>query len=117
MAEKKNMGLGTFRNRENKTQRLQGNKPEYVSRSERTHPQENLLFHKETKKLKKPTTKTVKLTLDTHTAVTTIATIQNQTITDTLTDIVEAYIRTLPPQTRKLIRYNIESAKGDKFLK
>ena len=61
--------------------------------------------------------KSIRLTLDTHSAISTIANIENKKMHEVITDIVEEYIQNLPPQNKKLIRNNVETIKQSSNFK
>ena len=61
--------------------------------------------------------KSIRLTLDTHSAISTIANIENKKMHEVVTDIVEEYIQNLPPQNKKLIRNNVEAIKQSSNFK
>ncbi|MGL5899142.1 MAG: hypothetical protein ACRCZW_05655 [Lactobacillaceae bacterium] len=61
--------------------------------------------------------KSIRLTLDTHSAISTIANIENKKMHEVITDIVEEYIQNLPPQNKKLIRNNVEAIKQSSNFK
>ena len=69
----------------------------------------NVLEHSKKHLGSKDLPKSIRLPLDTHSAITTIANIENKTMHEVVTDIVEAYIQNLPPQNKKLIRNNVEA--------
>ena len=74
----------------------------------------NVLEHSKKYLGSKDLPKSIRLPLDTHSAITTIANIENKTMHEEVTDIVEAYIQNLPPQNKKLIRNNVEAIKQSK---
>lgn len=74
----------------------------------------NVLEHSKKYLGSKDLPKSIRLPLDTHSAITTIANIENKTMHEVVTDIVEAYIQNLPPQNKKLIRNNVEAIKQSK---
>ncbi|MCO6524765.1 MAG: hypothetical protein J6584_07120 [Lactobacillus sp.] len=106
MTEK--IGLGAFR--KNKTQRPEQIAPEQSVLEERTLPQ-NILEHSKRRLASKDLPKSIRLPLDTHSAISTIANIENKKMHEVVTDIVEEYIQHLPPQNKKLIRNNVEAIK------
>ncbi|MBA1394010.1 hypothetical protein EQ500_09070, partial [Lactobacillus sp. XV13L] len=106
MTEK--MGLGAFR--KNKTQRPEQISPETSVSEERTLPK-NVLEHSKKRLSAKELPKSIRLPLDTHSAISTIANIENKKMHEVVTDIVEDYIQNLPPQNKKLIRNNVEAIK------
>ena len=61
--------------------------------------------------------KSIRLPLDTHSAISTIANIENKKMHEVVTDIVEEYIQNLPPQNKKLIRNNVEAIKQSSNFK
>lgn len=107
MTEK--MGLGAFR--KNKTQRPEQISPEKSAEEERTLPQ-NILEHPKKRLASKDLPKSIRLPLDTHSAISTISNIENKKMYEVVTDIVEEYIQHLPPQNKKLIRNNVEAIKN-----
>lgn len=102
------MGLEAFR--KNTTKRPVQIKPEKSAEEEKTLPK-NVLEHSKKHLGSKDLPKSIRLPLDTHSAITTIANIENKTMHEVVTDIVEAYIQNLPPQNKKLIRNNVEAIK------
>lgn len=70
------------------------------------------LEHPKKRLASKELPKSIRLPLDTHSAISTISNIENKKMNGVVTDIVEEYIQHLPPQNKKLIRNNIEAIKN-----
>ncbi|MBC9119448.1 hypothetical protein [Fructobacillus fructosus] len=101
-----NMGLDSFRKK--KTERPKNISPEISEEIERSMP-EDLLKLPETRLTSKDLPKSIRLPLNTHTAVTTIATLQSKKIYEVINDIVEDYISELPIAEKKIIKSSIET--------
>lgn len=112
MAEQ--IGLGAFR--KNKTKRPEQIEPEQSASEEKTLPK-NVLQHSKKRLASKDLPKSIRLPLDTHSAISTIANIENKKMHEVVTDIVEEYIQNLPPQNKKLIRNNVEAIKQSSNFK
>lgn len=110
--EKNQMGLSSFR--KNKTERPVSFDPKNSVSEIRTMPDDNILDHPERRLASKDLPKSVRLPLDTHSAISTLASIQNKKIYEVVTDIVEEYIKNLPPQSKKLVKNNVEAIKKAK---
>lgn len=112
MANEK-IGLGSFR--KNKTERPASFNPENSSDEKRTMPNDNILEHPKKRLSSKDLPKSIRLPLDTHSAISTLASIQNKKIYEVVTDIIEEYVKELPPQSKKLVRNNVEAIKNSKL--
>lgn len=81
------------------------------------HDHQKVLHHSQRRLTSKDLPKSIRLPLDTYSAISTISNIGNKKMHEVVTDIVEEYIQHLPPQNKKLIRNNVEAIKnwkGDK---
>lgn len=78
---------------------------------------QNVLQHSKKRLASKDLPKSIRLPLDTHSAISTIANIENKKMHEVVTDIVEEYIQNLPPQNKKLIRNNVEAIKQSSNFK
>lgn len=73
---------------------------------------QNILEHPKKRLASKDLPKSIRLPLDTHSAISTISNIENKKMYEVVTDIVEEYIQHLPSQNKKLIRNNVEAIKN-----
>lgn len=112
MVENNKIGLGSFR--KNRTERPTSFNPEKSAKAKRTMPDDTILEHSEKRLSSKELPKSIRLPLDTHSAISTLASIQNKKIYEVVTDIVEDYVKDLPPQSKKLVRNNVEAIKNSK---
>lgn len=76
------------------------------------HDYQKVLHHSQRRLTSKDLPKSIRLPLDTHSAISTISNIENKKMYEVVTDIVEEYIQHLPPQNKKLIRNNVEAIKN-----
>lgn len=76
------------------------------------HGHQKVLHHSQRRLTSKDLPKSIRLPLDTHSAISTISNIENKKMHEVVTDIVEEYIQHLPPQNKKLIRNNVEAIKN-----
>ncbi|MFT9457474.1 MAG: hypothetical protein ABF575_09340 [Liquorilactobacillus hordei] len=113
MADNTKIGLGSFR--KNKTERPANFNPENSADEKRTMPTDTILEHPGKRLSSKDLPKSIRLPLDTHSAISTLASIQNKKIYEVVTDIVENYVKDLPPQSKKLVRNNVEAIKNSKL--
>lgn len=109
MDDSNKIGLSSFR--KNKTKRPATISPENSASNERTMPETNILDHSSTRKKQADLPKSIRISVDTHTALSTIALMQDKPIYQTITDIVEAYIQDLPSSVRKQIKSNVQAKK------
>ncbi|WP_088816379.1 MULTISPECIES: hypothetical protein [Listeria] len=103
-----NIGLNSFR--KNKTERPESIKPTASESQERSRP-ENLLITENRKLTTKDLPKSIRISIETHTAISTISTIEDMKIYEVINLVVENYINEMPPQKQKLIRNSIKSVK------
>ena len=108
-------GLGTFR--KNKTQRPESFDPEKSVEETRTMVNENVLEHPTKRLTSKDLPKSIRLTLDTHSAISTLASIENKKMYEVVTDIVEEYIQNLSPQSKKIVRSSVKAINETKTKK
>lgn len=113
MVESNKLGLSSFR--KNKTARPANFDPENAAEERRTMPDDTILEHPDRRLSSKDLPKSIRLPLDTHSAISTLASIQNKKIYEVVTDIVENYVKQLPPQSKKLVRNNVEAIKNSKI--
>ncbi|MDV7720255.1 hypothetical protein GA840_10510 [Pediococcus ethanolidurans] len=113
MVENNKIGLGSFR--KNRTERPTSFNPENSAEEKRTMPNDTILEHPKKRLSSKDLPKSIRLPLDTHSAISTLASIQNKKIYEVVTDIVENYVKDLPPQSKKLVRNNVEAIKNTKI--
>lgn len=99
------MGLGVFR--KNKTERPENILPEKSDSGERTMPED--LLKLPAKLRTKDLPKSVRLPINTHTAISTIAMLKNKKIYEVINDLVEDYVSNLPAQEKKIIKNSIEA--------
>ncbi|GAW64917.1 hypothetical protein Lacidipiscis_02124 [Ligilactobacillus acidipiscis] len=102
-------GLNSFR--KNKTERPENFNPEKSAEEKRVMPNNTILEHPNRRLTTKDLPKSIRLTLDTHSAISTIASIENKKMYEVVTDIVENYVQNLPPQSKKIVRNSIEAIK------
>lgn len=102
-------GLNSFR--KNKTERPENFNPEKSAEKKRVMPNNTILEHPNRRLTTKDLPKSIRLTLDTHSAISTIASIENKKMYEVVTDIVENYVQNLPPQSKKIVRNSIEAIK------
>lgn len=74
----------------------------------------NILNHPNHRLNSKELPKSVRLPLDTHSAISTLASIENKKIYEVVTDLVEDYVQNSSPQVKKLIKMQIEAIKQGK---
>lgn len=103
--EEQQMGLGAFR--KNKTQRPENILPEKSDSGERTMPEDLLKLPPKLRTKDLP--KSVRLPLNTHTAISTIAMLKNKKIYEVINDLVEEYVSGLASQEKKIIKNSIEA--------
>jgi len=104
------IGLGSFRKK--RTERPENITPEIADETNRTMPEE-LLKLPGKRLTSKELPKSIRLPLNTHTAISTIATLQSKKIYEVINDIVEEYISNLPVSEKKIIRSSIETVKNN----
>lgn len=100
------IGLGAFRKK--RTERPENITPEIADETTRTMP-EDLLKLPNKRLTSKELPKSIRLPLNTHTAISTIATLQSKKIYEVINDIVEEYISELPISEKKIIKSSIET--------
>lgn len=100
------VGLNSFRKK--KTERPRNISPEVSDEIERSMP-EDLLKLPESRLTSTDLPKSIRLPLNTHTAISTIATLQSKKIYEVINDIVEDYISNLPAAEKKIIKSSIET--------
>lgn len=105
-----NIGLNSFRKK--KTERPENIIPELSEDTNRTMP-EDLLKLPQKKLTSNDLPKSIRLPLNTHTAISTIATLQSKKIYEVINDIVEEYINNLPVSEKKIIRSSIDTVKNN----
>ncbi|MCK8618000.1 hypothetical protein LNP00_06505 [Fructobacillus sp. M158] len=105
-----NVGLSSFR--KTKTERPQNITPD--DEVERSMP-EDLLKIPESRLTSKELPKSIRLPLNTHTAISTIATLQSKKIYEVINDIVEEYISDLPIAEKKIIKSSIETVQNSQL--
>lgn len=105
-------GLDTFR--KNKTQRPESFNPEKSVQENRTMVDENVLEHPNKRLTSRDLPKSIRLTRSTHSAISTIASIENKKMYEVVTDIVEEYIQNLPPQSKKIVRSSVRAINDNK---
>ncbi|QCA29663.1 hypothetical protein [Vagococcus xieshaowenii] len=95
MSEK--MGIGSLRI--NKTTRPLSVEPELNKTEDKTLPTDTLLNSKQT--TSKSLAKSIRISSETHTAISTIATIEDKKIYEVIEDMVNSYIQSMPSPSRK----------------
>lgn len=109
------IGLEAFR--KNKTKRPITISPENSVEEKRSMPNKKILTHPNRRLTSKDLPKSVRLPLDTHSAISTIASIQNKKMYEVVNDVMEQYIQELPSQSKKLVRNNVEAIKNNNKLR
>lgn len=99
------MGLGSFRKK--RTERPENVVPKKADENERTMPEDLLKLPEKLRT--KDLAKSVRLPVNTHTAIATIATLKNKRIYEVINDLVEGYVSDLPTQEKKIIKSSIET--------
>ncbi|MCK8617992.1 hypothetical protein LNP00_06455 [Fructobacillus sp. M158] len=107
-----NVGLSSFR--KTKTERPQNITPEVSDEIKRSMP-EDLLKLPESRLTSNELPKSIRLPLNTHTAISTIATLQSKKIYEVINDIVEGYISDLPIAEKKIIKSSIETVQNSQL--
>ncbi|MFT9412516.1 hypothetical protein [Liquorilactobacillus hordei] len=69
-------------------------------------PTDTILEHPGKRLSSKDLPKSIRLPFDTHSAISTLASIQNKKIYEVVIDIVENYVKYLPPQSKKFLIKN-----------
>ena len=105
------IGLEAFR--KNKTKRPITISPENSVEEKRSMPNKKILTHPNRRLTSKDLPKSIRLPLDTHSAISTIASIQNKKMYEVVNDVMEQYIQELPSQSKKLVRNNVEAIKNN----
>ncbi|MBC1318520.1 hypothetical protein [Listeria booriae] len=100
------IGLDAYR--KNKTERPPSVEPNSSEEQERSRP-ERLLVTENKKLTTKDLPKSIRISIATHTAISTIATIEDMKIYEVINTVVENYINDLPPQKQKLIKNSVKS--------
>ncbi|MDO6631638.1 hypothetical protein [Bacillus thuringiensis] len=97
--------------REKKTEGSENFTPEQKEEQERSFPEKEKLF---VKPKKKPTTKdlpkSVRLSLETHTAIATLSTIEDMNIYEVINMLVEEKVESLPLAKQKIIKNTVKQA-------
>ncbi|MBS0943278.1 hypothetical protein JK161_10615 [Leuconostoc mesenteroides] len=104
-----NIGLNSFRKK--RTERPENIVPEISEDTNRSMP-EDLLKLPEKRLTSSDLPKSIRLPLNTHTAISTIATLQSKKIYEVINDIVEDYISNLPVAEKKIIKSSIETVQN-----
>lgn len=108
MSEK--IGLNAIR--KNKTERPENIIPENSESLNNTVDSGSVL-KKPTKRLTtKDLPKSIRIPLDTHTAISTIATIEDKKIYEILNQIVEFYIENMNPANRKIVKNSVKAVQN-----
>lgn len=102
------IGLNSFR--KNKTKRPESVEPNASEIQERSMP-DSLIVASNKNLSTKDLPKSIRISIETHTAISTISTIEDLKIYEVINLVLENYINQLPPQKQKLIRNSIKSVK------
>lgn len=113
MTEKK-IGLGAIRS--NKTDRPENVLPEKSSDLSHTKEKNTLLPVNERKLTTNDLPKSIRIPLDTHVAVTTIATIEDKRIYEVINTIVENYIENMTPSNKKIVKNSVKAVQNIRDL-
>lgn len=106
MTEKK-IGLGAIRS--NKTSRPENIIPEKSSDLTNSKEQATLLPVSEKRLTTNDLPKSLRVPLDTHVAITTIATLEDKRIYEVINAMVETYIDNMTPSNKKIIRNSVKA--------
>ncbi len=106
-----NMGLNSFRKKT--TERATTVSPNKSNITDKTMPNDpivNLNKKKSnTDKDKLTLPKSIRIGLNTHTAISTIATLEDKKIYEIIDEMVDYYINSLPPANKKLVKASVET--------
>ncbi|MEI4605843.1 hypothetical protein WAG19_28945 [Bacillus cereus] len=97
--------------REKKTEGSENFTPEQKEEQERSFPERGKLFEKPKRKLTtKDLPKSVRLSIETHTAIATLGTIEDMKIYEVINMLVEEKVESLPLAKQKIIKNTVKQA-------
>ncbi|HGA0707643.1 TPA: hypothetical protein ACIQMB_004828 [Bacillus pacificus] len=97
--------------REKKTEGSESFTPEQKEEQERSFPEKGKLFEKPKRKLTtKDLPKSVRLSIETHTAIATLGTIEDMKIYEVINMLVEEKVESLPLAKQKIIKNTVKQA-------
>ena len=113
MTNEKNesIGLNAIK-RKNKTQRPENIVPENSEALNNTTDSGKILEQSKKRLTTKDLPKSIRMPLDTHTAISTIATIEDKKIYETLNKIVEFYINNMNPANKNIVKNSIKAVQN-----
>lgn len=113
MTNEKNesIGLNAIK-RKNKTQRPENIVPENSEALNNTTDSGKILEQSKKRLTTKDLPKSIRMPLDTHTAISTIATIEDKKIYETLNKIVEFYINNMNPANKKIVKNSVKAVQN-----
>lgn len=103
------IGLNAIR--KNKTERPENIVPEH-SESLNNTVEENILSNTKKRLTTKDLPKSIRIPLDTHTAITTIATIEDKKIYEVINNIVQSYIDEMNPANKKIVKNSVKAVQN-----
>ncbi|EOH65555.1 hypothetical protein IGK38_003041 [Enterococcus pernyi] len=113
MSIEKNEGIGLNAiTRKNKTQRPENIIPENSEALNNTTNSGSVLEQPKKRLTAKDLPKSVRMPVDTHTAISTIATIEDKKIYETLNKIVEFYIDNMNPANKKIVKNSVKAVQN-----
>ncbi|QPW51652.1 hypothetical protein G9298_28755 (plasmid) [Bacillus thuringiensis] len=97
--------LGMRRERKKKTEGSESFTPDEQEKQDRTFPEGDKLFEKPKRKLTtKELPKSFRVSLETHTAISTLATIEDMKIYEVINMLIEEKVASLPTPKQKLVK-------------
>ncbi|HFC9345480.1 MULTISPECIES: hypothetical protein [Enterococcus] len=109
--KKEEIGLNAIK-RKNKTQRPENIVPENSEALNNTTDSGKILEQSKKRLTTKDLPKSIRMPLDTHTAISTIATIEDKKIYETLNKIVEFYINNMNPANKKIVKNSVKAVQN-----
>ncbi|HDR7310125.1 TPA: hypothetical protein QCX08_002517, partial [Bacillus cytotoxicus] len=101
--------LGMIKNRKKKTQGSENFLPENQEEQKRSFPEDELMFVKPKKKLTtKDLPKSIRISIETHAAISALATLQGLNIYEVVNQMVEEKVASLPPAQQKLVKNTVK---------
>ncbi|EIB6117517.1 hypothetical protein [Enterococcus sp. MSG3310] len=105
-----NIGLNAIR--KNKTERPENILPENSEALNNTTESDKILNNAERRLTTKDLPKSLRVPLDTHTAITTIATIEDKKIYEIINQVVEHYINDMNPANKKIVKNSVKAVQN-----
>ena len=100
------IGLNAIRK---KTERAKTIEPSIISDTVKSLPDEKVLSLPNRRLTSKDLPKSIRIPQNTHTAITTIATLEDKKIYEVINTLVENYIQQLPHTHKKIVRSSIKA--------